>query len=681
MRYQPDADIDTFLDRGPLYAKLVQVPEALLAFESIESSLLKRDWTEAIRLLNYTAKCIGVDSLLHPQMSTSFAEKLLEYPFTEIIVSDDRLINQLRARWSYINLIRSTLVSPRRWQDELELVAVLFGEEYDVVLDPSMFRGEPPELHSPSRGEWVRYCPTYFQFTNLTREGRRCMTFALHCNFSGNLINGGCMRKYLHEGYNSGSEECIERGFLSRELKPRDYLYLLENNTLASILNEFGVKIRARKKESLVQQISETLSSDQILKYVVHLSAEGDLFIGMPGHQKFRELLHAEKERFSKWGAYLSNYLCPMPEFPIPPLDIVDHRRSFRAFAFESVLKFDEQSLDRVASHQIWTHYWDAECDRMVVDWGNRLGWNAFRETAESVEKYWGKAKTARFESETDDLMKSLSHDMLDFWNSPLELYCESRRRGLGAVGPVPRNKACVECGQEFNEASIPPKLAKLAGYQFDFCRGCLDWAFYRQDRHTTTPREVLISKLISLCDALEQIPMAEFIKSPALPIDIRNDKAQRIIKELLQLPSYSDYMREFDTWFKALTAASLLKDEVFRTGRGYKSIAADGHECLSLAERTVDDWLSTHSVVHEREPYYPFHPTLNPTERLRADWKVGEYYIEYFGLLDEPEYEARAKNKANLVRTLGLKLIPILPSDILNLDAKLANLTPKLGA
>jgi len=62
----------------------------------------------------------------------------------------------------------------------------------------------------------------------------------------------------------------------------------------------------------------------------------------------------------------------------------------------------------------------------------------------------------------------------------------------------------------------------------------------------------------------------------------------------------------------------------------------------------------------------------------MRADWRVGSIFIEYAGLLDEPEYAAKMETKQELAREFSLTLIVLDPKDVLNLNRKLKQL---LGA
>ncbi len=139
-------------------------------------------------------------------------------------------------------------------------------------------------------------------------------------------------------------------------------------------------------------------------------------------------------------------------------------------------------------------------------------------------------------------------------------------------------------------------------------------------------------------------------------------------------MPPPQKFVDTFGSWLQALILAGVLKDGTHQTSRGVRCIAIDGHICNSLAEKTVDDWLYSHDISHEKEPLYPYHARLNPY-KMRADWKTQDILIEYAGLMDEPDYAAKMKAKQEIAIEFGLSLIILEPKHILDLDHKLMNL------
>lgn len=141
------------------------------------------------------------------------------------------------------------------------------------------------------------------------------------------------------------------------------------------------------------------------------------------------------------------------------------------------------------------------------------------------------------------------------------------------------------------------------------------------------------------------------------------------------QMGGIDNVKAKWSSWFAGLASSGALPDGVIATSRGVRCLAKDGHECHSLDEQRIDDWLGAHNVAHEREPVYPEHPLLNPRGRRRADWRVGDVYVEYFGLTGEKAYDMKTDEKIMLTKQLGITMLPIYPSDMASLDESLRSL------
>lgn len=88
-----------------------------------------------------------------------------------------------------------------------------------------------------------------------------------------------------------------------------------------------------------------------------------------------------------------------------------------------------------------------------------------------------------------------------------------------------------------------------------------------------------------------------------------------------------------------------------------------DGHKARSEAERVIDDWLHEQGILHEREPrLVGMHP----------DWRVGNVYVEYWGLAGNQGYDARREEKRAMYAERGLRLVELTPDDLDDLDARL---------
>lgn len=79
-----------------------------------------------------------------------------------------------------------------------------------------------------------------------------------------------------------------------------------------------------------------------------------------------------------------------------------------------------------------------------------------------------------------------------------------------------------------------------------------------------------------------------------------------------------------FGSWNKAIKLAGFEPNQFIFSSK--RLIAKDGHACDSYAEQIIDDWLYRHNISHKRSVYYP-------NEKMTADFAIGSWRIEYFGL------------------------------------------------
>ncbi|MDP1688749.1 MAG: hypothetical protein Q8L47_01295 [bacterium] len=163
-------------------------------------------------------------------------------------------------------------------------------------------------------------------------------------------------------------------------------------------------------------------------------------------------------------------------------------------------------------------------------------------------------------------------------------------------------------------------------------------------------------------------------------------NKLQFMSKALGRTPAKREAMfivdaciREFGSWNKAILAAGLMPHRS-HSQRMYKrsnTVASDGHNCDSISEAIIDDWLTKNNISHKREAPYP-------KTGHRADWSISEKtFIEYFGLAkDSPRYDRAIKRKRMLCRKSGIRLIEIYAKDlypIQMIENKLKSLVVKI--
>jgi len=122
-------------------------------------------------------------------------------------------------------------------------------------------------------------------------------------------------------------------------------------------------------------------------------------------------------------------------------------------------------------------------------------------------------------------------------------------------------------------------------------------------------------------------------------------------------IAEYRAFLRVFGTWNNAIKAAGLAPNPV---RFAHKFIANDGHKCDSLSEKIIDDWLNARKIEHKINVPYP------GNNRFTADFVVGNYWIEFFGLSGEHErYDELKKQKVGVAKDHALDLIEIYPQDL----------------
>jgi len=120
---------------------------------------------------------------------------------------------------------------------------------------------------------------------------------------------------------------------------------------------------------------------------------------------------------------------------------------------------------------------------------------------------------------------------------------------------------------------------------------------------------------------------------------------------------TYKIARKAFGRWNRAIEIAGYIPNPVLFS---HRHLALDGHICDSLAERIVDDWLFDRGITHETNVSYP------GGSRYTVDFKVGDYWIEYLGLINSiDKYKKSFQQKESLAKDYNLKLIKIYPSDL----------------
>ncbi len=183
--------------------------------------------------------------------------------------------------------------------------------------------------------------------------------------------------------------------------------------------------------------------------------------------------------------------------------------------------------------------------------------------------------------------------------------------------------------------------------------------------KHLEKSKKQMIEDLKNLIVLLGFIPYTSFPNTKEFMYKIPEENEVEIINLLKHMAPGKAYIDKFDSFFKAVAKTGLLEEDARKTGFGTQILAEDGHVCLSLAEQYIDNWLFRNNIPHTKEPHYP-------DESLRADWKVGEYFIEYWGLKGQEEYDKKINLKRKIAHKNEIPLVELSQKDLPNLDVKL---------
>jgi hypothetical protein len=230
--------------------------------------------------------------------------------------------------------------------------------------------------------------------------------------------------------------------------------------------------------------------------------------------------------------------------------------------------------------------------------------------------------------------------------------------------------RCCQVCSKKYKTINLDYKVIRRFGEGIYNC--C-----FRCEIVEKPPKEVILQNIPEFVNACRFIPTSNFhpenISFCRKIVDPHS--WVNIIKAYAKIGHPHHIIDVVGSWNEALLLSCVVTENQIRGARGIICIAKDGHLCLSLQEQFIDNWLYDNNIPHEKEALYPPHELYNKFGRRRVDWKVGETYIEYFGLIDDSAYFQKTLEKIQLAKHLEITLIPIYPNDIENLGSKLGHL------
>lgn len=265
-------------------------------------------------------------------------------------------------------------------------------------------------------------------------------------------------------------------------------------------------------------------------------------------------------------------------------------------------------------------------------------------------------------------------------WYNVLMYFGVARARATGlerAMRP-PQTLNCLRCKKMFRQDQVGASTARKLGdiSNIRYCQDCYGAAFAGGgDLDDLKLSDADIADWIrNVATLTGLIPPQDFFSGGDFLETVSGDSARaQLLGLAARRPSAKRIKDSFGSWLNALAMSGVLPDGAHHTHRGIRSVAADGHVCLSLPERTIDDWLSAYGVDHDKEPRYP-------GSNYRGDFRVGGSFIEFFGLVGNPDYDARIREKRVLAEQHGIDLIEVYPKDMLSWAATQQWLATRLG-
>jgi hypothetical protein len=513
------------------------------------------------------------------------------------------------------------------------------------------------------------------------------------------VANAMSTQNHLLEFSRISGDKCVESGIdslsndglLELDVPKANLLAIFPLEQIKKFAVENGIEKIPSRKDDIVNLIKDKCDPKAVAKFAKFLlndpqygygySKERFILPTIPNAKIFQEYIRSELNRLMLYLEYIGcvehknhTVISPVPKRNQPGERPGDYFEKFSSKNNNKKAFSPKEYIDGVtpADLQKIQKYWDRNCDALltkVVD-ENPSSFPVGQIVSE-VMSYWDKSGVLdKYKKETRrSSFEKHWHWLLNSYAS--YLLGKEKRYKLSSA-----ERVCNGCGSRFKEWSVPVYTALKVNNKIEFCNSCYSYIFNHHFMANTTkasniPEKDMLNYLFELSKTLGVIPTRKYMEGVELPAE-PIEKQIETGKILLKMPAYEIYIEKFGNWLKCLSLAGVLDDGHRKTSRGIRCLANDGHLCLSLGEKAIDDWLSNHNIPHEKESFYPFDEELNPNKLSRTDWKIGNIFIEYAGLMDDSEYASKMKRKKQLADKKGLYLIIIEPADLFSLDEKL---------
>lgn len=137
-------------------------------------------------------------------------------------------------------------------------------------------------------------------------------------------------------------------------------------------------------------------------------------------------------------------------------------------------------------------------------------------------------------------------------------------------------------------------------------------------------------------------------------------------------LPSDKTFSRYFGSFTKACEEIGVERPcyskVLFSDGVFYD---LNNNCCLSRTELLISNFLIENNFNIEKEYYYNNIIPVEECGNKRFDWKIGDKYIEFFGLEGYREYSKNSKKKIQLCEKYNVSLLALYTPDITNMTWK----------
>lgn len=305
--------------------------------------------------------------------------------------------------------------------------------------------------------------------------------------------------------------------------------------------------------------------------------------------------------------------------------------------------------------------WWKTDHDNLLRSWIEKRDW-LWQSDYKQITSLCSEAEVDSFRVEVKDHHPGA-------WYNVIDEYARARAKVIvPSYKRQPQWKTCILCELPFHESRAYTRWYKPDSIVV--CEPChKKWMWSGPVENSS--KEEIAQYLLRLTNLIGRVPPAqyEFTQVDFLTFDATQVAEAFALQKIR--PSQTSINQAYGSWFAGLVDTGILADGERKGRFGTECIALDGHRCLSIGEKMIDDFLQAEGIDHEREIWYA-------DGTFRADFRVGQILIEYFGLSGNASYDEKTNRKLQYCRDKEIALISIYPNDLINivsLEAKLGTL------